>query len=238
VAPSQRFSIPKPSPAPIPLEPAAHLAPRRYGGRIVHAMMVGALLALVLRAALFLPADLYARILAGDVINHTPTAGWNFWQIGPMTAAMGDKPAVLDPGFLRQFVLATWWLGGAAGLILVWRRGGRWTDVICGAAAGAAAGVAGAATLGCGMVFIDGLPRLLLAMMGAASGASLSPWMATPLWFVLAVGCWTLLGAGVGLLLGAFGAQGTRVLNAVASPLAWLMRIGGGDGIASFFSLQ
>ncbi len=63
VAPSQRVSALRP-PAPIPLEPAAHLAPRRYGGRIVHAMIVGAVLALVLRAALFLPADLYARILA------------------------------------------------------------------------------------------------------------------------------------------------------------------------------
>jgi hypothetical protein len=120
-------------------------------------------------------------------------------------------------------------------LILVWRRGGRWTDKACGVAAGAAAGLAGAATLGCLMIFIDGLPRLLLAMMG---GASLSPWTATPLWFVLAVGCWTLLGAGVGLLLGVFGARGVRLLSEAAAPLAWLVRMGGGRGIAAFFSLQ
>jgi hypothetical protein len=244
VAPSKRASILKPPPAPIRLEPVANLAPRRYGGRLVRAATIGAVLALLLRAVLFLPADLYARIMARAMeaptatVARAPTAGWNFWQIGPMTEAAGDKPAVLDPGFLRQFVWATWWLGGVAGLILVWRHGGRWTDVACGAAAGAAAGVAGAATLGCGMVFLDGLPRLLLAMMGAASGSSLSPWTATPLWFVLAVGCWTLVGAAAGFLLGAFGAKGTRILGAAAAPLAWLMRIGGRSGIASFFSLQ
>ncbi len=124
-----------------------------------------------------------------------------------MTTAVGDKPAVLDPGFLRQFVIATWWLGGVGGLILVWRRGGRWTDAAFGVAAGAAAGVAGAATLGCVMVFIDGLPRLLLASFGRGllTVPTSSPWIATTLWFLLAVGCWTLLGAGVGLLRGALG---------------------------------
>ena len=38
-----------------------------------------------------------------------------------MTAASGDKPSVIDPGFLRLFVFATWWVGAAAGLFLVWR---------------------------------------------------------------------------------------------------------------------
>jgi hypothetical protein len=244
VAPSKRASVLKPPPAPIRLEPVANLAPRRYGGRLVRAAAIGAVLALLLRAVLFLPADLYARIMARAMeaptatVARAPTASWNFWQIGPMTEAAGDKPAVLDPGFLRQFVWATWWLGGVAGLILVWRHGGRWTDVACGAAAGAAAGVAGAATLGCGMVFLDGLPRLLLAMMGAASGSSLSPWAATPLWFILAVGCWALLGAGAGFLLGAFGARGMRILTAAAAPLAWVMRMGGGSWMATFLSLQ
>ncbi len=236
--PSGRASISKSPAAPIPLEPAAHLAPRRYGGRLVHAVMVGAVLALLLRAALFLPADLYARILAHGSEDHAAAAGLDFWQVGPMMKAIGDKPAVLDPGFLRQFVMATWWVGGVAGMILVWRHGGRWTDIACGITAGAAAGVAGAATLGCGMVFIDGLPRLLLAMTGAAFGASTSPWMATPLWFMLAVGCWALLGAGAGFLLGTLGTRGTHLLTAAAAPLARLMRMGGGSGMAAFFLLQ
>ena len=73
-----------------------------------------------------------------------------------MTEASGDTPSVIDPGFLRQFVFATWWVGAVAGLVLVWRGGGRATDVACGAVAGAAAGVAGAATLACLTVLFDG----------------------------------------------------------------------------------
>ena len=155
-----------------------------------------------------------------------------------MTEAAGDKPAVVEPLFLRRFVMATWWLGGLAGLILVWRHGGRWTDVACGGAAGAAAGVAGAATLGCGMVLIDGLPRLLLGMIGVGSHAALSPWLATPLWFVLAVGCWALLGGATGFLLGVLGGWGTRLLSAAAAPLAWLARMSGGRRMAYYLSLQ
>ena len=173
--------------------------------------MVGAVLALLLRLVLFLPADLYARVVVralGGPVAAVPTAGWDFWRMGPMTEASGDKPSVIDPGFLRQFVLVTWWVGGAVGMLLVWRSGGRWTDVACGGVAGAAAGVAGAATLGCVTVLLDSVPRMLLAVLSLAAGpsaASLSPWLATALWLIFAVGCWTLLGAGFGLLLGAVG---------------------------------
>ena len=131
----------KSPPAPIPLEPAARLAPRRYGGHSC-ARSSSARCWPWCCAVLFLPADLYARVLAHGGENHAATAGWDFWQIGPMTEARGDKPAILDPAFLRQFVMVTWWVGGVAGLVLVWRRGGRWTDALCGVIAGAAAGAA------------------------------------------------------------------------------------------------
>ena len=158
-----------------------------------------------------------------------------------MTEASGDKPAVIDPGFLRQFVLVTWWVGGAAGMLLVWRSGGRWTDVACGGVAGAAAGVAGAATLGCVTVLLDGVPRMLLNVVSLAAGpsaASLSPWLATALWLVFALGCWTLLGAGFGLLLGAVGARGGRLLGAAAAPLARLLQVCGLRNLGSLFSFQ
>ncbi len=215
-----------------------------YVPRLIQAAVVGAVLALLLRLVLFLPADLYARMVArafGGPPTAVPTAGWDFWRQGPMTEAAGDKPSVIDPGFLRQFVLATWWVGGVAGMLLVWRSGGRWTDVACGGVAGAAAGVAGAATLGCATVLLDGLPRMLLGALGFAAGpsaASLSPWLATLLWLVFVLGCWTLFGAGLGLLLGAIGARGGRLLGTAAAPLAWLLRACGLPHLGSLFSLQ
>ena len=236
-----------PAAAPFDFNDAAPAVPKRAavaaGGRLIQAVVVGAVLALLLRLVLFLPADLYARLasraLSGGASATTPTAGWDYWRLGPMTQAAGDKPSVIDPGFLRQFVFATWWLGGAAGLYLVWRVGGRATDVACGTLAGAAAGVVGAATLACVLVLLDGLPRALLALLSMAAGpsaASLSPWLATPLWLIFALACWTLLGAGLGLVLGGLGARGRRLLGAAAAPLGWLLRTGGLAGLASLFS--
>ena len=100
----------------------------------------------------------------GGRLAAVPTAGWDFWRLGPMTEASGDKPSVIDPGFLRQFVFADV-VGRRGGRAVAGRgaRGGRLTDVACGGVAGAAAGVAGAATLGCVTVLLDGLPRMLLA---------------------------------------------------------------------------
>ena len=113
------------------------------------------------------------------------------------------------------------------------------TDVVCGGVAGAAAGVAGAATLGCVLVLLDGLPRTLLGVLNLGpSAAALSPWLATPLWLAFALVCWALLGAGLGLLLGALGAKGGRLLGAAAAPLAWLLRAAGLDDFGSLFSFQ
>ena len=82
---------------------------------------------------------------------------------------------------------------------------------------------------------------MLLQLFGGALGtsaSSLSPWVVTPLWLVLAVGCWTVMGAAAGLVLGALGARGGRVLSAVAAPLTWLMRICGLGNFTALFYLQ
>ncbi|HVS38581.1 MAG TPA: hypothetical protein VMS17_23700, partial [Gemmataceae bacterium] len=220
--------------------PSVRSQPRQtHGGGVVHAILAGALLALLLRAALLLPADLYARVIARSMDSSStpqpPTAGWDFWRLGPMT------DGVIDPGFLRQFVLATWWIGVVGGLILVWRRGGRGADMACGAVAGLAAGVGGGATLGCLLVVLDGLPRAILDLFNSAAGssaASMSPLLATPLWFLLALGSWTFLGGLAGLALAMLGARGGRILSAGAAPLIWALRACGLTGIASFFALQ
>jgi hypothetical protein len=158
-----------------------------------------------------------------------------------MTTAAGEKPSVIDPGFLRQFIFATWWVGVVAALVLTWRAGGRMSDLACAAVAGAAAGIVGAATLACLTVLLDGVARLPLCGASAAAGpslASLSPWVATPLWMVLTVGSWTLLGAAAGLVLGAVGPRGGRVLSAAAAPLAWALRACGMGGVASICNLR
>ncbi len=207
---------------------------------MVRAVVAGAVLALLLRLILLLPADLYARVIARSLdgspaAGQAPTAGWDFWRRGPMTEASGDTPAVIDPGFLRQFVLAIWWVGAVVGLVLAWRAGGRAADVACGVVAGAAAGVAGAATLGCLTILLDGLPRALLGLLDISTA---SPWLATPLWVVLVLACWTFMGGIAGLALGVLGSRGRRVLSAAAAPLNWTLRACGLRGMASFFALQ
>ena len=219
-------------PTPPPVVP--HRPRRSYGGRLGRAVFAGAVLALLLRLVLLLPADFYARLLARPA-GGPPAAGWDFWRLGPM----GET--VIDPGFVRQFIFATWWVGGVAGLFLVWRRGGRTADVACGVVAGAAAGAVGAATLACVLVLFDGLPRMILNLINAAAGpsaASASPWAATPLWIILALGSWTLMGGVAGLALGVMGARGGRVLTAAAAPLTWALRACGMGGMASYFALQ
>jgi hypothetical protein len=194
-------------------------------GRVFQGLVVGALLGLLLRALLVVPADLFARVLGGGA-RQPPPGTLLRWLETPGT----------EDGFLKLFVLATWWLGGIIGVILVWRRGGRWTDLICGAVAGAGMGLIGSATLGCGLIVGDAVPRFLLAK-AVGLRPDTSPWLWTPVWVALAVACWTVLGGVAGLLLSAFG-PGRRLLGVAASPLAWLFRACGLDRAADFFALH
>jgi len=191
-------------------------------GRLVKPVLAGALLGLVPRLLLLVPADLFARLLTGQS-GSAPRGSLAFW--------LGLPGA--ENAFLRQFVLATWWLGGLAGLMLVRRRGGRWSDVACAAVAGSAAGLAGSSVLGCLLILGDGLPRALLQAVGLGY-SSAAPWAVTLVWFLLAVGCWGLLGGCVGLLLASLGPRGARWLALLAAPLAWLLRACGLSGLATW----
>jgi hypothetical protein len=190
--------------------------------------VVGAVLALLLRLLLIIPGDLYARVL-GTTIQEPAPGSVAYWIQSP----------VGEEGFLRLFVLATWWLGAVLGVVLVWQRGGRWTDMVCGTVAGAGAGLAGSATLACGMMIIDALPRVCLGALFAGAGtASASPALGTFLWILLAPMCWAVLGGGAGFLLCGIGRRGARVLAAAGFPLAQLFRLCRMERAADFFVLQ
>jgi hypothetical protein len=194
--------------------------------RLLRPVLVGAVAALLLRLLLAVPADLFARVLATNVR-----------QPPPGTLARWLHPPAGEEHFLKLFVLATWWLGALAGMVMVWRRGGRATDLFCGLIAGAGAGLVAAATAGCLLILVDDLPRALLPHAATGRWAS-SPWLCTPLWVLLAAACWGVLGGGLGLVLSALGRTGVRVLSVLTSPFARAFRLFGLQQAAQFFALH
>lgn len=195
--------------------------------RLLRPFFVGALLALMLRLLLTGPADLYAR-------------GWGqaretTWLQAPWVYTTGA-----ENHFVKLFILATWWVGIFLGAALVWRRGGRLTDVFCGAVAGAFAGVLGAGTLGCLLLVFDAVPGVLLTnwTSGRPNAFADAPALWMGLWVVLASVCWALVGGGAGFLLSGLGQRGLHLLGAAAGPLVWLFRQCGLERAASFFLLK
>jgi hypothetical protein len=188
-------------------------------------VIIGAILGLLWRVVLVFPADLYARLLGNPVKTPLP---------GSLQAWLHAPPA--DEGFLRLFVLATWWFGALAGVILVWRRGGRVTDLICGLVAGTVAGLAGSATVACALVLGDALPRAVLS--GLLGSREVVPAIATPLWLVTAAIFWLIQGAVLGLVLSLLGSAGAACLAFLGSPLAWLLGLFGLGKLADFFALR
>ena len=141
-----------------------------------------------------------------------------------------------DEGFLRLFVLATWWVGPVVGAWLVWKQGGKWTDLLCGLLAGSVAGLAVSATMGCLLVAGDIVPRLGLSML--LGSRTLSAGLATPLWIAASVGWWLVAGGAVGLLLGLGGRAGRGLLAFVGSPFSAVARVCGLGKMADFFALR
>jgi hypothetical protein len=192
--------------------------------RLLRPFLTGALLALVVRLLLALPADLYARLLSA------PTGAVN-WSQAPS----------LEEGFLRQFVLATWWLGGAVGLGYVWRKGGNGTDLFCAAVAGCVAGAMAAASFGALLVPLDALPRAVMARLAVGAWSpdhaptAVARWGDAVIWVALASTCWAVVGGGLGLLLCSLGPGGARLLGSLAAPLARLCRVCGMNRAAELF---
>lgn len=193
--------------------------------RLLRPFFVGALLALTLRLLLTGPADLYAR-------------GWR----QAVDAAGAQAPWIYITGeenhFLRRFILATWWTGIFLGAVLVWKRGGRGTDVFCGGLAGAFAGVLAAGTLGCLLLVFDAAPRALLTHWTSPTTFADAPAAWTLLWIMLASACWALVGGGMGFVLSRLGQHGLQLLHAAAGPLVWLFRQCGLERAAAFFLLK
>lgn len=209
-------------------------APQRpFTRRLFGSFLTVALLALSYRLLFALPGDLFARVLATQVREPAP-GSWERWV----------TPAVEEDGFLRQFVLATWWVGTLMGAWLLWcRRGSRasgsggWSDVVSGALAGTLAGVAAAVTVGCLLTVVDSVPRYLLAHLFDGNGTS-SAWFWTPVWIVVAVLWWAVVGAGAGVVLRAAGQRGRQVLAHAALPLSCLLQMVGLKRAADAFALR
>jgi hypothetical protein len=193
--------------------------------RLLKPFFVGALLALLLRLLLTGPADLYARGLG--------QSGGAGMSLAPWVYTTGS-----ENHFLYLFVRVVWWVGIFLGAAMVWRRGGRLSDVFFGAIAGAFAGVIAAGTLGCLLLVFDAVPGALLTRLTPPSAFAAAPWFWMLVWIVLACGCWAVLGGGAGFLLSGLGQRGLRLLSAAAGPLAWLFRSCGFERAASFFLLH
>jgi hypothetical protein len=178
------------------MRPAAPLPalqlPRQPSG-FGHALLKGAMLGMVLRLLLAGPADLYARVMA--VSGHD----------GPLPGTFAAwREAPVDAAFVKHFVLATWWIGAAAGAVLLARRGSHWADVPCGIIAGAAAGVALSGTCACLLPALDGPARFVwqpLAGVGSSARGASAVVAGTASWLVVAILTWAVLGAVSGLLL-------------------------------------
>jgi hypothetical protein len=205
--------------------------------KLLKPFFLGMLLGLLYRLLLIGPADLFARLFAPAVDPSIARGSLESWKESPIFMVVnGQLEMRLE--FVKYFVVATWWVGALGGAVLLWQRGSRWADVLCGSIAGAVAGLAGAASLACFLELADGLPRLLLrhlsGVLKPANGSG-AAWLWTPLWLALAVLCWTAVGGAAGFLLRCAGKPGRLALEWTAWPVAWVLQTCGLKGLAGFF---
>lgn len=227
-APPSAWYTPAPAPAaPRPASPYPAAIPEKFAPGLLRPLVVGALLALLFRLVLAVPADLFARVLAAGA--GPPRSG--------SLATWLHTPGTED-GFLKLFVLATWWVGGFVGVRLAWRKGGNMADLFCAIVAGAGAGLIASASAGCALIAVDSLPRALLRGLASGTGDHTSPWLWTPVWVLLASLYWAVLGGAAGLVLGGLGRRGLRLLAALAAPVSGMFRLCGMGKAAGFFALE
>ncbi len=194
----------------------------------VPSWLVGAVAAGIARLALAAPADVGARYFLGGVSALPASQSPLFW------GSYGLDPAL----FVRQFVLITWWFGPFAGAIYAFRKGDGLHDLVRGILAGAAAGLAGSASLACLLPVLDILPswiwQVLVPRLGLTHFDGRSPtWLA--LWIATATLSWALLGTIVGGVLGRAGGRAGQVLSAVSFGLSSGLRWLGLHSAAAYF---
>jgi hypothetical protein len=204
----------------------ASLAPR-----LLKPILAGLLLAVLYRLLLGVPVDLIARVLAAPASASLPPGSFGTWLEAPPT----------DSGFVRSFVLSTWWIGAILGGVLLWRRGQRLRDLLCGVIAGAVAGLLGSATVACLEPAFDASARALwkgLQPLATTEGSRNAVWLWTPIWIFLAAACWGLAGALLGFILQLAGQRGLHLLRRIARPLSWTFAVVGLRRMSVFFQLS
>jgi hypothetical protein len=204
--------------------------------RLLRPFFMGLLLGCLYRLLLAGPADLIARLAIAPQ-DASPSPGTlAAWLQSPI---FGDGSR-LRLEFVRSFVLSSWWVGALAGAVLLWKRGSRRSDVLCGAVAGAGAGIMGAATLACLLDAADALPRAVLGNLSrflrAADDSKV--WFSTALWLLVAIACWGLVGGIISFVVKGAGRRGVRLLASAAAPMVWLLQICGLKGFAGLFDLS
>src|SRR5262249_24672687 len=136
-----------------------------------------------------------------------------------------------------HFIVATWWVGTIAGAVLVWRRGGRSFDVLFGAIAGTSAGAAVAATIACVMPLLDWpLPWTLFRALNS-DDVTKSAWLWSPVWILVTLLWWLVLGGVIGFLLSLAGRRGRQLIGYAARPIAWLLGLVGLKGAAGYVTM-
>jgi hypothetical protein len=238
--------------------------PQKAGRRVARAVVACALACLVVRALFAPLADLHARgrsardaLAHGQLLADQNTGSLEEalrspggWLRLPWTALawgadtnstrvfFGDdarsRPAArefqsnFNSFFVRDVVLWTWWLGAAAGGLLAVRRG-RMLDLPFGLVAGTGAGVIVTASVACMILSGDLVPLFLWGLLIGQGTAAL-----VPLWVLLALGCWTGMGALAGLVL-TLAPPARPALEALQETLAGLFQKCGLRGPANFF---
>jgi hypothetical protein len=198
--------------------------------RPVSPWVVGAAAAGLTRLALAVPADIGARYLLGGGPDQTARSPV-YWGVYPLEQA----------AFVRDFVWVAWWIGPLLGAIYMLRKGDGLHDMLRGILAGAAAGLAGSASLACLMPILDAIPSWLWQALAPRLGflrldGHNPVWLF--LWVLEATLVWSLLGMLLAAGLGRAGGRASQVLFAVSRWLSHAFRWLGFRDVAARFVIR
>jgi hypothetical protein len=134
--------------------------------------------------------------------------------------------------FMRDFVLATFWIGAIIGAVLVLRRGGGVLDIPWGIIAGLVAGFGFSATLAACFLVGEMLPHALwYVVFGSHGGIGF-----LVLWIILAIICWFIVGIIAGLFLPWIGPVRRALIDPFQSMTAGVFRVVGMRSLADYWS--